>query len=292
MNGILVIDKPAGPTSHDVVFMVKKKLGARKIGHLGTLDPTATGVLPLCINEATKLSRFFEQDEKEYLAVIKLGEETDTCDSEGKVTYKGDITPIVEEDIFSAIADFKGRIKQIPPMFSALKVSGIPLYKLARKCIDVERKPRDVEIYSIRIESITIPLVAIRVTCSKGTYIRSLAFDVGKRLGCGAHLVGLRRIRSGRFSLEDGIAINDIRDLQKDILTEAIIPVERLFANISDIEVDAVSVSRIMDGIAPRIFSSIDNGEMVRFTANGRIIALARYKGMGGFKLERVFKDS
>ncbi|MEK6600201.1 MAG: tRNA pseudouridine(55) synthase TruB [Deltaproteobacteria bacterium] len=299
MTGVLIIDKPAGPTSHDVVTMVKKRLGARKAGHIGTLDPLATGVLPLCINEATKLARFLEKGEKEYLATIKLGEETDTYDSEGVVVAKGDITSITKESIVSAINDFKGRIKQIPPMFSAVKMDGVPLYKLARQCVTVERKPRDVEIYSIDITNITLPFITINVICSRGTYIRSLAFDIGRKLGCGAHLVSLRRMKSGMFSLKDSISINDLKDLQEDTLHNNIIPVERLFSNIPDIEVDTLTANKIMDGLAPDtksfntgvIFSpSIRDNEMIRFTANGRIIALATYRGEEGFKLERVFK--
>lgn len=300
MTGVLIIDKPAGPTSHDVVTMVKKRLKAKKVGHIGTLDPLATGVLPLCINEATKLARFLEKGEKEYLATIKLGEETDTYDSEGVVVAKGDITSITEEGIVSAINDFKGRIKQIPPMFSAVKMGGVPLYKLARQCMEVERKPRDVEIYSIDITNITLPFIGINVICSAGTYIRSLAFDIGRKLGCGAHLVSLRRMKSGIFSLKDSISINDLKDLQEDILHNNIIPIERLFSNIPDIEVDTITANKIMDGVVPNaktfgagvIFSSsIRDNEMIRFTTNGRIIALATYKDEDGFKLERVVKN-
>lgn len=289
MNGVLIIDKPAGPTSHDVVMMVKKALRAKKVGHIGTLDPLATGVLPLCINDATRLARFLEDGKKEYLATIKLGEETDTYDSEGKVAAKGDITAITKENIVSVINDFKGRIKQIPPMFSAVKMNGAPLYKLAREHIEVERKPRDVEIYSIEVANITMPCVTFQVICSKGTYIRSLAFDIGRKLGCGAHLVGLRRMKSGMFSLKDSISITSFNDLQEDSLTKGVISVERLFANIPDIEVDAIVADRIRDGIAPKFSSSIGGNEMVKFTTNGKIVALATYKGMDGFKLERVF---
>lgn len=301
MTGVLIIDKPAGPTSHDVVTMVKKRLKARKVGHIGTLDPLATGVLPLCINEATKLARFLEKGEKEYLATIKLGEETDTYDSEGVVVAKGDITSITEEGIVSAINDFKGRIKQIPPMFSAVKMGGVPLYKLARQCMEVERKPRDVEIYSIDITNITLPFIGINVVCSGGTYIRSLAFDIGRKLGCGACLVSLRRMKSGIFSLKNSISVSDLKDLQEDILHNNIIPVERLFSNLPDIEVDTITANKIRDGVVPNaktfgagvIFSSsIRDNEMIRFTTNGRIIALATYKDEDGFKLERVLKNA
>lgn len=301
MTGVLIIDKPKGPTSHDIVTMVKKRLKARKVGHIGTLDPNATGVLPLCINEATKLARFLENGDKEYLATIKLGEETDSYDSAGVVVARGDAAAVKTNDILTVISNFQGRIKQIPPMFSAIKMNGVPLYKLARQSCTVERIPRDVEIYSINITNIEIPYIAISVLCSKGTYIRSLAFDIGRKLGCGAHLSGLRRIKNGMFSIRDSITINDLKDLQDDRLYNKIIPVESLFSNIPDIEVDATTATGIMNGMAPNAntfckqpnySSSIKDNEMIRFTTNGRIIALATYKNEYGFKLERVLHSN
>ncbi|MBI5048268.1 MAG: tRNA pseudouridine(55) synthase TruB [Deltaproteobacteria bacterium] len=311
MTGVLVIDKPVGPTSHDIVMMVKRILSARKVGHIGTLDPIASGVLPLCINDATRLARFLENGEKEYLAVIKLGEETDTYDSAGSVVAKCDTASLNKENIAAVIDGFKGKIKQMPPMFSAVKMNGISLYKLARLGVEVERRPRDIEIYSICVNDITIPFVTVSVVCSKGTYIRSLAFDIGRKLGCGAHIVSLRRIKSGRFSLKESITIDSLKNFKEDIAEKNIISIERIFADIYDIEVDTTSAGRIMDGIAPiptllagkaarpssaalskgiDFSSSIRDDEMVSFTSNRKIIALARYKGRGGFKLERVFK--
>lgn len=294
MNGVLIVDKPSGPTSHDVVMMVKKRLGARKVGHIGTLDPLATGVLPLCINDATRLARFLEDGKKEYLATIKLGQTTDTYDSAGKIIANKDTASLNKSDIVSTIDSFKGKIQQIPPMFSAVKMNGIPLYKLARGHVEVERKPRDVEIYSIEIMDITSPFIVIHAVCSKGTYIRSLAFDIGRKLGCGAHLVSLRRLKSGPFSMENSVSVDVLKHTEKDILTNNIIPVERLFANIPDIEVDKTTADKIMNGVAPNQdiipnSSSIADNEMIRFMADGKIVALATYKGMSGFKLERVF---
>jgi tRNA pseudouridine55 synthase len=312
MSGVLVIDKPIGPTSHDIVMMVKRILRARKVGHIGTLDPIASGVLPLCINDATRLARFLEDGEKEYLAVIKLGEETDTYDSTGNVVAKCDTASLDKEDIAAVIDSFKGKIKQMPPMFSAVKMNGIALYKLARLGVEVERRPRDVEIYSICVNDITIPFVTVNVICSKGTYIRSLAFDIGRKLGCGAHIVSLRRIKSGQFSLKESITLGNLKTFQEDIAEKNIISMERIFADIYDIEVDTTSAGRIMDGIAPLptllagkaakpssaalskgidFSSSIRDDEMVSFTSGGKIIALARYKGRDGFKLERVFNN-
>jgi tRNA pseudouridine55 synthase len=308
MTGVLIIDKPIGPTSHDIVMMVKSKLKARKVGHIGTLDPLASGVLPLCINEATRLARFLEDGEKEYLATIKLGEETDTYDSKGSIVAKYDITSLDKKNIVTVIASFKGRIKQIPPMFSAVKVNGVSLHKLARMGVEVERRPRDIEIYSIEIHDITIPFVTVRVVCSKGTYIRSLAFDIGRKLGCGAHIVSLRRVKSGPFSLDGSVTVDSLNNSREGIAEKNIISLERIFANIYDIEVDSSLAGRIRDGIAPNpalmkessnpsiskradFSSSLRTDEMVRFTTNGRIVALARYKGNDGFKLEKVFNN-
>ena len=294
MNGILVIDKPRGLTSHDVVMVVKKRLGAKKAGHIGTLDPIATGILPVCINGATRLARFLEGGRKEYVASIKLGEETDTYDAEGNVVLKKDITSVRKEDIIAVVHSFRGRIRQTPPMFSAIKVNGVALYRLARQGVEVERAPRDVEIYDIHVEDITFPFTTVGVTCSKGTYVRSLAFDIGRKLGCGAHLVGLRRTSNGIFSVNDSVSMDNA--CEKDI-----IPVERLFADLPGISVDEVSALRIRNGLIPfnngsamelNISSSIKDGEMIKFTLNGRIIALANYKDEGGFKLERVFKET
>ncbi|HAG49750.1 MAG: tRNA pseudouridine(55) synthase TruB [Deltaproteobacteria bacterium GWC2_42_51] len=298
MTGVLVIDKPAGFTSHDIVTIVKRKLGARKVGHTGTLDPIATGVLPLCINDATRLTRFIEDGRKEYLATIKLGEETDTYDTEGKIIAKGNTSLLTHNDIISAVNNFRGKIEQIPPIFSAIKRNGVPLYKLARQGIEVERRPRIVEIYDIEIKNIAIPFVDLRVECSRGTYIRSLAFDIGRRLGCGAHLFSLRRTKNGPFALERSISMEQLNCL-KDSIEKNIIPIGRLFTNIPGIEVDVITAERILNGISPKFYphsaterfiASINESEMVRFTTNGRMIALATYRGEDSFKLERVFK--
>ena len=292
MDGILVIDKPRGLTSHDVVMVVKKRLRANKAGHIGTLDPIATGILPVCINGATRLARFLEGGRKEYLASIKLGEETDTYDAEGNVVVKKDITAVRKEDIIAVVHSFRGRIKQTPPMFSAIKINGVALYRLARQGVEVERAPRDVEIYDIHVEDIMFPFITVRIACSKGTYVRSLAFDIGKKLGCGAHLAGLIRTRSGIFSINDSVSMDNA--CEKDIIA-----IERLFADLPGISVDEISALRIRNGLIPfnngstmelNISSSIKDGEMIKFTLNGRIIALANYKGSNGFRLERVFK--
>jgi tRNA pseudouridine55 synthase len=205
VDGLLIVDKPKGMTSLEVVKEIKHRFHVKKAGHIGTLDPFATGVLPVVINEGTKLVPFLEEGPKEYEAIMKLGEETTTDDLTGKVTFRGSWEHVTPELIHTVFQNFLGRIKQIPPMFSALKVNGKPLYRLARKGIEVERKEREVKIFNIQVEEIDLPKIRFKVSCSKGTYIRTLGKDIGKKIGCGAHLLSLRRIRSGPFTLERAI---------------------------------------------------------------------------------------
>ena len=226
LAGVLVIDKPGGMTSHDVVMRVRRILGAKKVGHTGTLDPMATGLLPLCIGGATKIARFLEGGDKEYRATIKFGIETDTYDAEGKVVAESDTSGVSEEMVVEALAQFRGKIQQIPPMYSAVKIGGTPLYKLARKGITVEREPKEVDISSIDVEEFTMPLLTMRIACSKGTYIRTLCHDLGSAVGCGAHLVALRRTRSGHFSLKDAITL----DVDRSEMIESIVPPKGVIA--------------------------------------------------------------
>jgi tRNA pseudouridine55 synthase len=205
IDGLLILDKPGGMTSLDAVKEVKHRFQVKKAGHIGTLDPFATGVLPIVIQEGTKLVPFLEEEPKEYEAIMKLGEETTTDDLTGRVTWRGVWEDVTPELVQSVLQNFLGRISQIPPMFSALKVHGKPLYQLARKGIEIERKEREVEIFGIQIEEMDLPWVRFKVSCSKGTYIRVLGKDIGKKIGCGAHLLSLRRIRSGPFTLEQAI---------------------------------------------------------------------------------------
>jgi tRNA pseudouridine55 synthase len=224
IDGVLVINKPRGCTSHDVVSRVKRMIGAKKVGHLGTLDPMATGVLPLVINKATKSATRFQGGVKEYIATMKLGEETDTLDAEGKVVESKDASGIKIEDVEKALYSFIGKIEQTPPMFSAVKQGGVPLYKLARKGKTVAREPKQVEIFSIEILSSELPFVSFKVECSRGTYIRSLCHDTGAKLGCGAHLTELQRSRSGIFTIDESLGVEQGRDA----LINGIIPLNKL----------------------------------------------------------------
>ncbi|MDP2840402.1 MAG: tRNA pseudouridine(55) synthase TruB, partial [Syntrophales bacterium] len=198
MNGVVVVDKPSGPTSRDVVVEVRRALGIRKAGHTGTLDPLATGVLPVCINEATKLVQFLALDDKEYRVTLRLGVRTDTLDTDGRLLTQEE-PRVSREQVEAVLNGLKGRRAQLPPRYSAVKVRGKALYDWTRRGIDVEAPAREVEIYDIRIEEVRLPEVTFAVSCSKGTYIRSLCAEAGEALGCGGCMSGLRRTRSGNF---------------------------------------------------------------------------------------------
>ena len=294
MNGVLVIDKPKGPTSHDVVAGVKKRLGLSRAGHLGTLDPAATGVLPLVLDGATKLARFLEGGEKGYVAAMKLGEETDTYDAEGRVVRTSNTDDVTEQAVTGALASFRGRILQIPPMFSSVKLGGRPLHRLARRGVNVERAPKEVDIHSIEVLEMDIPHVVFKVLCSRGTYIRTLVHDAGRALGCGAHLVELRRFKSGVFTLDRAVGL----DAPRERLREAIIPVDEalglVFGELKSIHLDEREAERIrngnpaVDGKRRAFFSSLRDGEMVRFMHKKNLLAIASFKN-GAFKMERVF---
>jgi tRNA pseudouridine55 synthase len=223
MDGVLVAYKPTGCTSCDVVVLVKRKIRAKKVGHLGTLDPLARGVLPLVINAATRYAGFLGGGIKKYLSTMKLGETTDTYDSEGR-TVEFRPVDVSANAIRSVLGEFTGVITQTPPVFSAVKVGGAPLYKLARRGIFIKPEPKTVEVYSMEIKELAIPYVTMEVQCSAGTYIRTLVHDVGRRLGCGAHLTALTRTRSGRFTAQDAIDPH----WDAEMLIDKIIPLEGL----------------------------------------------------------------
>jgi tRNA pseudouridine55 synthase len=249
MDGVLIIDKPAGVTSYEVVDRVKRALKIKKVGHGGTLDPFTTGVLPILIGQATKLSQFLIKDTKLYQAVMRLGVETDTQDLTGEVTHECEVLGLKEDTIKKVFTDFTGKIKQIPPMFSAVKHQGVPLYRLARKGKQIERKARVVEIHQLRISRMELPLVYFEVSCSGGTYIRTLAADIGKRLGCGAHLTELRRIKSGTFGIEQAIALRDLEAAVKQgAVGKWLIPLDRALPGLRRIQVEKALALKIRQG--------------------------------------------
>jgi tRNA pseudouridine55 synthase len=220
-EGIILVNKPKGLTSHDVVDFVRRRLKIKRVGHAGTLDPLAEGLLIILVGRRyTKRFCEFVNFDKEYIGILKLGETTTTGDSQGQVLEKADYSHIDEEKIKEAFSSFEGEIEQIPPMISALRIGGKRLYRLARKGIVVERKPRKVRIYSLKILKINLPLVEFYIHCSKGTYVRKIAEDIGEYLGCGAHIVGIKRTKVGPFKLEEAVELNDINEnhLQKNTL--------------------------------------------------------------------------
>lgn len=212
MHGIVVLDKALGGSSNYALQQVKRLFDANKAGHTGALDPLATGVLPLCLGEATKVSQFLLDSDKAYRARIKLGVRTDTADSEGEVIATADAGAVTEAQIKSALTQFEGDIEQVPPMYSALKRDGQPLYKLAREGKTVEREPRAITVYSIELADFDLQSqeLEIEVDCSKGTYIRTIADDLGQIIGCGAHIIALRRLKAGAFTLADSQSLEEL----------------------------------------------------------------------------------
>ena len=284
MDGVLIIDKPSGRTSHDIVRDVKKLLGAKKVGHAGTLDPLATGVLAVCINEATKLTRFFLQDDKEYRATMLLGVRTDTLDREGEVMARCE-PRLQEKEIRETVEGFVGRIEQRAPKYSAVKFRGKPLYKWTRQGVDIEPPLRTVTVHHIRVAEIQMPYVTFDVSCSKGTYIRSLCADIGDRLGCGGCLFDLRRIRSGSFSQEDAISLEGLADGKRlEAIEKNIIPLAQTLPELGTIVVDQDTADRIRRGYQPDCGILRDKntplperGDLIKLvTKDGRIVAVAK----------------
>jgi len=284
MKGVVIVDKPAGITSHDAVDRVRKLLGERKAGHTGTLDPMATGVLPVCVGEATKIASFLTGDDKVYEATMRLGVRTDTLDMTGQVLAEQE-PRVTEADAKEVLAAFAGTITQVPPQYSAVKVRGKALYKWARKGIRVEPPAREVEIREIVLLSIEMPRVRFTVTCSKGTYVRTLCADMGDRLGCGAALEQLRRTRSGIFRQEDAVRLDGESDEGiRAKLEQGLIPMNRALPGLRDIVIPPLLEQKLVKGHQPDVeglaalqIPSLAAADVVKFiSAEGRLVALAR----------------
>ena len=249
MNGILVVNKPAAISSAGAVAHVKRLLQAGRVGHTGTLDPFARGVLVCCVNEATKLARFMLQGSKAYAAVMTLGVETDTQDVTGRVVARGDWTGVSEAAIAAAVRRFEGAIAQAPPVFSALKHEGVPLYTLARRGQPVQKPPREVRVHRIRVLAVALPEVRFEVRCSAGTYVRTLAVDIGRELGCGAHLSELTRTESGGFSLAQALTLEEVEDLtRRGTVREQLIPMAQALAGWPEITADRRLLENVRTG--------------------------------------------
>jgi tRNA pseudouridine55 synthase len=230
LDGAILIDKPAGPTSHDVVDAIRRRFQIKKVGHCGTLDPNATGLLIIVLGRGTKLSEKLMGDDKAYEGTIKFGETTDSYDCDGELTGSLPVMPMTLDQLNEEAAKFVGDLMQVPPMVSAIKKNGVPLYKLARKGIEIEREPRLVHIYNFRFTDYELPLGAFKIACTKGTYVRSIAHDLGQKLGCGAHLTTLRRSVSGKFDVADATKLDAVLNLTTAELEKRVIPFLKLAA--------------------------------------------------------------
>ncbi|HXB59409.1 MAG TPA: tRNA pseudouridine(55) synthase TruB [Candidatus Acidoferrales bacterium] len=230
LDGAILIDKPAGPTSHDVVDAIRRKFGIKKVGHCGTLDPNATGLLIIVLGRGTKLSEKLMGDDKVYEGTMKFGVATDSYDADGEVRETKPVPSLSLDHLNTLAAEFIGDQMQIPPMVSAIKKNGVPLYKLARKGVEVEREPRLVHIYNFRFASYAEPLGEFKLACTKGTYVRSVAHELGQKIGCGAHLATLRRSVSGKFDVADATTLDAVLKLTTTELEKKTIPFLKLAA--------------------------------------------------------------
>lgn len=249
MVGVIVVNKPSGWTSHDVVNKMRRFAATKKVGHLGTLDPMATGVLPLVIGRATRLAQFFMRGDKQYEALIRFGYSTSSYDREGERTSEPVAVSLDEARLVDALAPFRGTFLQTPPVVSAKKIDGVPAYKLARKQIPVEMKPVEVTVFALDLLACGADYARIRVHCSAGTYLRSIAHDLGQQLGCGAFLEELQRTSAGDFTLEQSRTLAELEELsQEGRLDEVLVPAGRLLPEFPGEVVDDLTVSQIRQG--------------------------------------------
>ncbi len=273
VNGILIVDKDKGYTSHDVVNVVRKLFGTRKVGHTGTLDPDATGVLPICIGKATKVCDMLTFSDKEYIAKVRLGIVTDTQDLSGEVLSENDVN-ITEEQLISVVNDHIGEIMQIPPMYSALKVNGKKLCDLARKGIEVERKPRSVTIYTAKVSGFNGTEFDLWVKCSKGTYIRTLCHDIGNALGCGAAVAELRRTASSVFSIENAHTLDELKKLSEtNELLSVLIPIDAVFDGYKKLTISGETQKKVCNGATA--FVDDDLGTYRVYDQSGNFLCIA-----------------
>ncbi|GAM09979.1 tRNA pseudouridine synthase B [Geobacter sp. OR-1] len=295
LSGFLVVNKCAGMTSHSVVNRVRRLIGQKKAGHTGTLDPFATGVLPVALGDATKTIQFLDESRKEYRAVMRLGLSTDTQDCEGRILQQREWQHLAHDQIFRVAEQFTGELQQIPPMYSAIKQNGVPLYQIARKGEEVTRAVRIIFIASLVIEKIELPQVTFCVNCSKGTYVRTLANDIGEILGCGAHLVSLARTASGPFTLDSGVNLEQLEEIVRtDTLDEYIVSARELLAHIDTIELDDAAARRIAHGVAPGPGNVLfgkwpERGARVLLERDGSLLAVAEGNSLESVRLLRVF---
>jgi len=295
VTGILNVYKPKGITSHNVVSFIRRQLNMKRVGHTGTLDPAATGVLPVLIGNATKLSDFIMADEKKYTARVVLGIITDTDDTTGEIVEKKEVS-VTEEQVLKAVQGFIGEIEQIPPMYSAIKVGGQKLYQLARKGVEIERKARKITVYSIDVYGFDGTSFMMDVHCGKGTYIRSLCRDIGESLGCGAAMDTLERTMSGIFTKETAYTFEQIEEAVKNgSVTELIMHPESVLGDFIKIDVSAEFEAKIRNGIRLRPtqigIKKYEENQIFRIYAKGELMCLLKVKNCDGQMLLAIEKS-
>lgn len=287
MDGIINVYKTKGITSFDAVKVIKKISNTKHVGHTGTLDPLAEGVLPICLGKATKLVDYIMNDFKIYSAVLKLGSVTDTYDREGKIIEEKPVD-VTKEQIEASVLSFVGDINQVPPMYSALKVNGRRLYELARQGVEIERNSRPIKIYEINITNIDIPYVSFTVKCSKGTYIRSLCYDIGMKLDCGALMWDLERIATGNFTAENAVKLNE---LSAENIKEYLIPLDEALHMYDKLYLDNELEKLLVNGVCiknARLLPSLENDKLFRvYLNNNKFIGLGA-KTEQGFKITKL----
>jgi tRNA pseudouridine55 synthase len=292
VNGILLLDKPIGVTSNEVLQLVKKLFCANKAGHTGSLDPIATGMLPICFGEATKFSQFLLEANKHYTVTGKLGETTASADSEGAIIQKREVKNIDEQTIEKILPKFRGKILQLPPMYSALKHKGQPLYKLARQGIEVERQPREVTVHMLQLIELNGDLVKFEMRCSKGTYVRTIVADIGELLGCGAHVIELRRLAVGPYQatqmvtvvkLQELAAKNDYKELDRLLL-----PIESMLVGMPEITLTADMVFYMQQGQPLVIPKAPDSGWVKMNSKSGQFLGVGEVMSDGKITPRRM----
>ena len=271
IRGLLFIDKPAGPTSHDIVNRIRQLSGIRRIGHTGTLDPLASGLLIICVGRATRLSEYLADLPKSYLTIIRLGQETDTYDAEGEIIREHPVQ-VTEKQLFEALDQFHGRINQLPPMFSAVKHEGQPLYKYARQGRSVPRSPRTVTIHKIEIENWESPNLELSIDCSSGTFIRSLAHDLGNALQCGGHVASLRRMAIGAHTIDQAVSPDE---LTNENWTSFLKPAETSVSHLPKVHLSTQDAANIMHGLQVPIHDDHLQGSLVQaYDSDGQFIGV------------------
>ncbi len=289
IQGILLLDKPIGLTSNGALQEVKALYKARKAGHTGSLDPIATGLLPICFGEATKISSFFLDADKRYETVFKLGKSTDTGDAEGELVSSAQVD-VSDESVEEALAAFRGRIQQVPPMYSAIKHRGQPLYKLARQGIEVERKPRSVNVYQASWRRLDTDSIEVELHCSSGFYVRTLAHELGESLGCGAHVASLRRMGVGPFTVDNAVSLEQLRRAQcVEDLDFLLIPADEGLPDLPDVMLSADAAYYLCRGQPVRVSSAPTSGWVRLYAKEAGFLGVGQVLADGRVAPKRLF---